>query len=213
MTLLIPEVLGLGIGMIMSPGLLAITIFLLSKKKNNMLGSSVFLAGNILTLIILICLGLFVGTTLHSNQGGSFQKNIDLIIGIIFLLFGLKTIFSKGEKIKKEHSLRLSLWFGLGFLFSITNLDADTLFLVAMREIVHSSAIIFEQIILIFYCSLMIVLPIILPMFIYHFFPDKSKRILEKINHPVQKYGRYFIILIFLLFGIWFLLKGFGITL
>lgn len=211
MTLLIPEVLGLGLGMIMSPGLLAVTIFLLGREKNNLKRACFFLLGNILTLAILICLGFFIGTNLNSNPQASFHKGLDFLIGIIFIFFGVKALLSKERKIKESKSPKIFLWFILGFAFSITNLDADTLFIVAMREIFHSGILILQRILLITYCSLMILLPVILPIFVYCIFPQKSKKILEKIDKPVKKYGKYFIVAIFILFGILFLLKGFGI--
>jgi len=119
---------------------------------------------------------------------------------------------SKKETVKKLNSAKLSFWLVIGFLFSITNFDAETLFIVSMKQIIQLTTTVSEEITLIAYSTLMILLPILLPLGFYLVFPKASEKILTKINKPVQKYGYYFVIFIFLLFGLLFVLKGLGIS-
>lgn len=206
----VAEILGLGIGMLASPGLFAMTVFLLSKKENKISGVLSFLAGNILTVAILIVAGFLLGTAVSSGPASALRNEIDIVIGLVFIFFGVKTLLSKKETIKKLNSAKLSFWFVIGFIFSITNFDAETLFIVSMKQIIQLTATVSEEIALITYSTLMILLPILVPLGFYMIFPKTSEKILTKINKPVQKYGYYFVIFIFLLFGALFVLKGLG---
>lgn len=211
MVALIPEIFGLGLGMIISPGLIALTIFLLSRGKKGLSHAWAFLLGNILTLAILIIIGFLLGNVISSNQSTSFQNGVDFFIGLLFVFFGIRAIKPGKEKIigkQKGHFF----WFFIGFLGSITNADAETLFLVSMHEIIQCSSSSLETTLLILYCCLMMLLPILLPLVIYYLFPEKSKRVLKKIDEPVKRYGSKIVVFILFLFGVVFLLKGLGLV-
>lgn len=208
---LIIGILALGLGMLVSPGIFALTIILLSQRDKPFKKVLFFLLGNLLTLGILILAGFFIGSALQANPDQSLHKGLDLIIGFIFVFFGLSTLKHKEGKLKHKGDRKHFFWFFVGFVVSITNFDAETLFLVSMREITHLSGNFLLELSLIVYISFMILLPILLPVFIYLIFPTASKKILSRFNRPVQKYGYLIMVVLFILFGVFFLLKGFGI--
>lgn len=211
---LITEVFALGLGiMIASPGIFALAVILLGSKIKPFSKSLFFILGNIFTLIILFSVWYFVGTNLHNNWNGA-VRFLDILFGFILLFFAYKIYMYKNDgsrKNNRKNTSRLLFYFGLGFLISITNFDAETLYIISINEIFESGIAIINQLLLALYSSIMILLPALLPMIIYFLFPKSSNKILESLNKFLKRYGKWMMIIIFTLLGVWFLLKGFGI--
>lgn len=207
------QIIALGLGLVISPGLFAGTIFLLSSKVKPVSKSLAFLLGNIITLIILLLIGYSVGTFVNGS-GSSTARYFDIGFGLLLLWFAYSAYRYKpreDSEIKKENNNpRLLLWMGIGFLGSVTNLDAETIYLISMNEIFESGSSFVKEILLVLYSSIMILLPILLPLVCYFLFPEKSKRILEKLNLFLKRYGQGMMVVLFLMLGAWFLIKGFG---
>lgn len=210
---LTPQIIALGLGMILSPGLFAGTVFLLSSKIKPLLKSFAFLLGNVFTLGVLLFIGYSVGTFVNGGGNGSPTISyFDLGFGVLLLFFAYKAWrydSDDSRKIRKEEKVpKLWLLFGIGFLVSITNFDAETLYLISMNEIFESGSAVIKDVLLVLYSSIMILLPILLPVFLYILFPDSSKKALEKINIFLKRYGRIMVVILFVLLGMWFLYKG-----
>lgn len=207
------QIMALGLGTIISPGLFAGTILLLGSKIKPLAKSLAFLLGNILSLLILIAIGFFVGAFV--NRGSSSARYFDIAFGFLLLWFAYKAYsYKPNDKsvIKNENnSPRLFLLFSIGFIGSITNFDAETLYLIAMNEIFESGAAVIKECLLVLYMSIMILLPILLPLIFYYIFPKSSKIGLGVINSFLKKYGRAMMVLLFILLGAWFLIKGFWV--
>ncbi|MFA6023038.1 MAG: GAP family protein [Candidatus Pacearchaeota archaeon] len=209
---LIIEVLTLGFGMLLlSPGIFAVAVLLLSSKVKPITKSFLFLLGNILTLIILFLAWMFIGTSLHDNFSGAVRV-LDIIFGILLLVFAYKVYFyerkEKAPNKKEGNIIKLWLFFGLGFIASISNIDAEALYLISINEISESGIAIFNQFILFLFSSIMLIMAAALPLLIYFIFPKSSKKILEFLGRLLRKYGRILMVVLLVILGLWFLKKG-----
>jgi len=207
---LIFEVMALGLGMIISPGIFALAVIFLSSKTKPLYKSFSFLLGNIPTLIILFLIWFFIGTNAHNNWPGA-VRFFDILFGFLLLIFAYRIYFSRERTVKKKkYSSGFLFCFVLGFLCSITNFDAETLYLISINEIFESTATGVTKLFLSLYSSIMMLVPILLPIVIYLLFPRVSKKVLDSLNKFLRRYGRLIVAILFTILGIWFLIKGFS---
>ena len=94
-------VLPLDLAATLSPGILTLTLFLLGSKKNGILRILALLGGAIFTATIIAVAGFFLGS-LNPSQAkpGIISELVDIVLGIILILFGIKVFFGKENRIK-----------------------------------------------------------------------------------------------------------------
>jgi len=213
MTELLVKITPLDIAVVLSsPMILALSIFVLGSKKNPKAHLLAFLFGSLLIGIGVAILGFVLGsstsTGARQHSAGPF---VDIILGALFIVYGLKIIFSKEKKISaknEEQSPQLFKWFGFGLLISATNLDTVFLSFTASKEVANSAINDLSKWILLAVNIFFFTLPITLPLLLTILFPKISKPILSKMDVFLVKYSRYIVFIIFLLFGIYLLYGG-----
>lgn len=196
----------------LSPGILALTLVLLGSKKHSLSSTLSLLFGNLITSSIIIFAAFFLTSVSISSKGPNITSAvIDLVLGLFFVFYGLKVFFSKEGKLKfknKNSTSGVLKWVIIGFIISITNLDAVLLSFTATREVATSSVAFVEKI---FFTGLNVfffVLPITLPLGICFIFPKIGDVFLTKLNKYVIKYSKYIICIMFLVFGIYFVFRA-----
>ena len=99
-------------------------------------------------------------------------------------------------------------WLAISFLGNITNFDAVLLNLAAVREIFNSAASLAYKLALLGFCDLCFVAPALLPLVFYLAEPEKAERMLAPVGKWMQKYGRYLVGAIFIVFGAYLIIKA-----
>ena len=202
-------VLPLDLAATLSPGILALTLFLLGSKKNGIPRILALLGGAIFTATIIAVAGFFLGS-LNPSQAkpGIISELVDIVLGIILILFGIKVFFGKENRIKLNNDgnkIRIIKWFAIGVVVNITNFDAVLLSFAAAHEVGRSSLAVFDKLFIVIFNMLFFILPITLPLTLTLLFPRIADKILTKLNGYVIKYSKYIVSLLFIVFGIYLL--------
>ncbi|MFA5050274.1 MAG: GAP family protein [Candidatus Micrarchaeia archaeon] len=211
---LLISVLPLAIGSCLSPGIFALMIAILSNEKYAKHRAFAVLFGGILVAVFLAFIGYLIGTGELIPNDGEPSKKLNIGIGIFFILFALYAYYYRNQKEKSmlknsgAASPKLARFFFLGFLINITNFDAVTLYTIAVKETFTYATSTAYGIIITFICSLFFLLPELLPLGTYLIYPKRTKEILEPLRKFLQNYGTWIIIVLFIVFGIYFILRG-----
>ncbi len=209
---LLIKVIPLGIGSMISPLVFGIALTLLGGKHYPKQRTLAYLLGAVLTVVILAFVGMLIGSGAVAGSGLMPSASVDILIGFLLIIFGVKILLSKKEgklDITLGHekaSSQLVKWFFIGLAVNITNFDAVMLNITAVKEIFESGT--GYEILLTVICDLLFLMPVLLPIFVYLMFPDTAKKILEPIGGAAEKYGKYVLAAIFLIFGVYLLSKG-----
>lgn len=211
MASLLIKIIPLDLAATLSPGILALSIILLSGRNKPKEKTFSLLLGTLVIAITIAIAGFFLGQAATPKVGPTLASAIiDCILGIVFILWGFKLLSSKERKIKNQEGggPEFFKWFTIGIVVSATNFDAVLLSFAAAKEVGNSALGILSLIILLIVNIFFFVLPTSLPMAIDLLFPKFTGLLLEKINRVVLKYSRYILFAMFLIFGIYFLSKS-----
>jgi len=213
MTDILIKIIPLDLAATLSPGILALTLVVLASKNHPKAHILSMLAGALMTGVGITIIGFVLGNTLNTGLKQTATESIvDIILGLLFIIYGLKLFLQKERKINldaQEEELKIFKWFGLGLVITITNFDALFLTFTAAKEVGSADNILtIDRWILLIINILFFILPITLPLLLKLIFPKTSAPILAKINGFVTKYSRYIILAMFFIFGIFLLYKG-----
>lgn len=195
----------------LSPGILALTLILLGTKKHALTKTFSLLFGNLITAGIIISTAFFMVSATTSQKGpNTIASILDLLLGLFFIWYGIKVFRTKDGKLKlkEQKSTNIFKWVVIGFIISITNFDAVLLSFTATREVAASSLGAGSKMLLSLVNALFFVLPIILPLCICILFPKIGTIFLTRLNKYVIKYSRYIICIMFLVFGVYFVIRA-----
>jgi len=198
----------------LSPGILALAVILLSKKKFGVSQTFALLVGSLITTAIIIIGGLIIGQKIQDPTGKNIVDNIiDLVLAAVFLYFGIASFLhkdddSKEKKLGHEETRKFWMWLGIGFAISITNFDAVLFDIAAAKEVGQAALNTGQKTIILFIEAFFFNLPILLPFILYLIMPNTARKILDPLNVFLTKYGRFIVGAIFLIFGIYLAYKG-----
>jgi len=205
------KIISLDLAATLSPGLLALAIVILGSKYHPKLRTLALLLGTLLVALAIAIIGLNLGQAAPSGIKLNLTTAIvDLVIGAIFIFFGIKTIVSKEKTIKTEGDpgTQIAKWIIVGFIISATNFDAVFLSLAAAKEVGGSGIQAALKWLLLLVNILFFCLPIIFPLVFYLVAPGYAQNVLSKVNQFVLRYSRYVIFLMFIVFGLIFAIRG-----
>jgi len=207
------SILPLALASVLSPGILAVSVALLARKDTS--AAMALLLGGIIVALLLAGAGILVaqGDDKAAEALGFQPKAADLAVGILLAAFGVKVLLEKpkpddGAQKGAKKSRGFAKWLAISFLGNITNFDAVLLNLAAVREIFNSSAALAYKLSLLAFCDFFFIAPALLPLVFYIARPQKAERILEPVGKWMQKYGRYLVGAIFIIFGAYLVVKG-----
>ena len=210
---LLAKVIPLDLASTLSPGIFALAVILLGGKWYGKTRTLALFVG-----IALVGVGITIlGFTLGKNVTGDMHKAlsssiIDMILGAVFIYFGIKSMFGKEREYKPPTSdpgLQFIKWLLVGFAIAVTNLDALFLNFAAAKEVGEAHGVNdLAKIVLIMVNLFFFTLPVTLPLFYYLISPKTAKIVLEKINHLVLKYSKVIIFVLFVVFGAFMFYRG-----
>jgi len=211
MTTILIKIIPLDLAATLSPGILALTLILLGSKTHPKIRTFSLLFGTLLVAIAIAILGMTISKAAPTAKPTLISATIDLTLGLIFIYFGIKQIFSQERKIKERDDAggyQIIRWLIIGLVISATNFDAVLLSLAAAKEVGDAAVNDFNKIILLAVNILFFIAPTSLPFILYLIFPRFAAKFLGKLNKIVLKYSRYILFLMFAVFGVYFVYRG-----
>jgi len=205
------KIIPLDLAATLSPGILALALLVLGDKNHARTHILSLFSGSLLVGIGVTLLGFVLGNSFNANLHPTVASAIiDLVLGIFFVIYGLRILFSRGKKVSLKEDTRLKVlkWVGIGIATTATNFDALFLIFTASKEVGDAEVNKLAKFVLLVINLFFFTLPITLPLFLKPVFPQKAKLILEKINEFALRYSRYIVFLMFLIFGIFLLYRG-----
>jgi threonine/homoserine/homoserine lactone efflux protein len=141
------KIFPLALGEMLSPVVFAIALVLLAGQNRPIAKTFSFLFGDALAVAIIGVFGYLVGAgVLHVSSNTSLSRIIDIVIAVILVALGIKTLLSKPHKDVAKNQSQVSdehpkskkgiiELFLFGFILNITNLDSLIFYIAACREI------------------------------------------------------------------------------
>ena len=206
------QVLPLNIASTLSPGLFAMSIFVLGSEKKPKLKTLALLAGSVFVGIAVVIIGSIIGNPDPDEQSEKIiAAIINIILGGALIFLGVRMMIAKEGKINLKKYTDPKYWqlFIAGIVVNATNFDAVIISMTAAKEVYESQVI--EDIgkaILLIVNVLFFTLPIWLPLLLYIIAPKAAKPVLDKMNRVLLKYGKYIVLLILVIIGGVLLYKG-----
>lgn len=210
---LLAKIIPLDLAATLSPGILALALLALGTKNGQIKKLLAFLAGILLVGIIITCLGFSLGQTSNNGAVENFGEAIvDLFLALIFIVWGIKIIVTKekSRRLSAQENIKHPIlrWFLIGLIIAGTNFDADLLILAAAKEVGDALVNSFEKWLALGINLFFFTLPVTLPLAVYLLFPRAAEPALAKMNLFVLKYSRYIIFVLFMIFGLYLLVRG-----
>jgi len=208
---LLVKVIPLNMASALSPGILAVSVLLLGGKRQPVLRSLAFFLGTLVVGVIAVSAGFFLGQALSTGmKQGAASSVIDLILGVIFIVFGFKLFFAREiNPSLKEYRHQLLTLFAGGLILSGTNFDALFLSFAAAKEVGGTPDIqMISRICLLVLNLIFFTLPVLLPLLAFIYFPRYAAGFFKKINQYALKYSRFMLSVLFIVFGVVLVLRG-----
>jgi cytochrome c biogenesis protein CcdA len=194
-------------------------ILLLSISKSPKLQGFGYYIGAVILILIVVILGILLGAgiTSSSPKPNPILAAVDVLLGILLLIFGLRRIF-KAQKSPKnrfqgdtKHNSKIAQFIkGLSFGFGMFLINFSTTIIVldAGKEIGASSADLVGKLIVITILTLITLLVCEIPLLMYILFPEKANNVLSKVNKWMQRNGHYLMGIVIVIIGIYLLWIG-----
>jgi threonine/homoserine/homoserine lactone efflux protein len=194
-------------------------ILLLSISKSPKLQGFGYYIGAVILILIVVILGILLGAgiTSSSPKPNPILAAVDVLLGILLLIFGLRRIFKAQKSPKnrfqgdtKHNSKIVQFIKGLSFGFGmfLINFSTTIIVLAAGKEIGASSADLVGKLIVITILTLITLLVCEIPLLMYILFPEKANNVLSKVNKWMQRNGHYLMGIVIVIIGIYLLWIG-----
>lgn len=194
-----------------SPVMLGTVIAILSHKQNPSEKILYYGAGSLVALIILTTIGLTSSRLLQAALPLNyiFASNvINILIGALLVLLALwisrKPPSDKPMIITDNHIYLMIL----GLVMTIGNYTSVPFYLTAMKEIIISSDDFYIKILVILILDFAMLVPILVPLFIYGLTKKHGQGTLQKIQGLIHKYSNRIVIFLLKIIGLYLILKG-----
>src|SRR4030042_2935373 len=133
------KIIPLDLAATLSPGILALVLIILGSKNHPKAHAFSLFLGALFTAVGIAILGYVLGNSIDTGFKQNTTESIaDIILGLFFVIYGLKLFFSKERKIslkEEQHELKIFKWLGVGIILTITNFDALFLSFTAAKEV------------------------------------------------------------------------------
>lgn len=218
-TSLLSQILPLALGAAVSPTALMGIILLLSISKKPKLQGFGYYIGAILLIIIVVFLGITLGAGITSatSQPNPILAGIDIVIGILLLILGIRRIsqpqksptnrFGGGGKSSSGVGMFVK-GFSFGFIMFLINFSTTILVLEAGKIIGSSPADLFGKSMVIIILTIITLLVCEVPLLIYLLFPQKANNVLSKVDEWMQKNGHYLMAAVIIAIGAYLVYIG-----
>lgn len=214
---LLLNVLPLALGAAVSPVVLIGTILILTISDSPKLSGIAFYIGAIILLLIVIAAGILVGGGITADRQPSVASAyLDLALGILLILLGIRRIVKKDNGPDKDRFIQKSksrvsnfikyMFLGLGIF--VINFKTTILVFAASKDIGLSSAGFTDKLAVVIILTVITLLVVEIPILIYFTMPESSEKLLGTLNVWMQKNSRYLIASVLFFFGIYLVVDG-----
>lgn len=212
---LFEQITPIAFGAAISPVVLTVTILILSGRHYQLSRALAFVTGAAFFIVVVGLLLLpLAGLTLPSAPK-PVSAVIDIVIGILLILLAIRSIKPKKQKgppIEENAQPQLKGYAIKGVVLMAVNFTTLALYFEAIKMIGEAKIDLLNQILVLLLVDLIILLPGIFPLIIYLLSPQKAQRILSSINKAITKHSQSVRFIVFLLLGIYLLVKGFRVV-
>ncbi len=206
-----------------SPTALSLFMVMMSITDNPKLAGLSFYFGAIIVLLVTVIIGILLGTGLsstgHSDPGTI--ACIDLFLGAILVLLGIRSLFSKGgesggsalfkylnvESTSSNFS-KFTHFFTVGLLTFLINFSTAIFVLAAARQIGVTKAGLFTDIFSILVIAIITLVVIEVPLLFFFIMPRTAAKATKPMNKWISKNGNYLIAGFLLIIGIYVIYNG-----
>lgn len=220
---LIISILPYAIGALFSPLILATLLAMVSPTDSPRFSSFSYLFGSIIFFLILVFVGLYIGSGLSAAIPMPVQIGgiIEVALGTILVIVALKTLFireeaRKGGFIGFINSLRedkkLSIFvkfFYMGFISILASFTTSILITLAGIIIGLSNPGFTDSMITVIILGLISLFVVEVSFILYIISPDIAEDLLEPFRGGAPKYGDYITTIVYLFLGFFFVIRGF----
>ena len=223
---LLASMIPLALAAAISPTMLTAVVLVLSSKDRPRRRALFFLAGAVITLILIGVAALSIsGAAVSQKSDGKspISAGIDIILGLLLLFMGFRNLVrsresnkdsDKGGKFQKFfQGGGAGSNFFLGVIFTVTDFTSLVFYFVAAKQARDSGLGFIADVAAMTIVGIAIILPILVPLAITIIAPDISGRLTDSLNQWIKKYGKYIGPAIALLFGVYLIDKGLPIFL
>lgn len=207
-----------------SPFVLSIFLVMVSLPDDPRLSAVSFYLGAITVLLITVFIGILLGQSLQTTGNGnpSIIASIDLFLGAILILIGIRNIFSKGREksgvIKKYVKVDPSAntfgkfirYFLIGFLAFLINFSTAIFVLAAGRDIGLAKAGLLPDFWAILVLAIITLVIIEVPLLFFFLLPKTAERAIQPLHQWIENNGNYLTAAFLLVIGALIIYNGLG---
>ena len=200
-----------------APFMAVVAAFVLSLSKRPLAAGWIFIGGaaalDLVFGFAIYSLFAYSGILGTGDIGGIV---VDMLLGLIFLLLGIKALFtrespekaqSRRKRIQKMASGGLGAIFVLGVLGQIVNSDALAIFAGGMKQIAITKVAFWEAAVGILIFIVIMLGFYYLPVVLYTVAPKSSMKMLTPFNEWIMRHAKVVEVVTCLVFGVLFLFK------
>lgn len=223
LTQLLIQIIPLSWAAAVSPTALSLFLVMMSLTDNPKLSGLSFYFGAIVVLLVTVFIGILLGNSLSStgHSDPATIASIDLFLGAILVLLGIRNLFSKGGEssggtlfkylnVDKNATnlLKFSRFFTVGLLTFLINFSTAIFVLAASRQIGLAKAGLFPDIFSILVLTLITLVVIEVPLLFFFILPKTAEKAMKPMNKWISKNGSYLIAGFLLAIGILVMYNG-----
>lgn len=212
---ILPLLLGAAISPVATTGMITV---LATNNKSTIIKGFSYLLGTTMPLLIIGIPGIFLFSHIDfAPKNTVINSWIDLLAGLVLLGLAVKVALKpKTDKTKtatqdSHRNQSYSKLTALGIVLMITNFSTLVLFIPAVKDIAISSLDVSGKSILLIVSIAITLLMIFAPLLIFILSPKRSEKILSSLKSLINRHMREVTLSILIVFGIYLLIKGFGI--
>jgi threonine/homoserine/homoserine lactone efflux protein len=198
-----------------SPTALSVFLIMMSMTDNPRLSGFSFYFGAIAVLLLTVFIGLLMGNALqstgHANPGT--VASIDLFLGAILVLLGIRSAFSKDHKKNSaifdylqmddqaSNFAKFRRYFTVGLLTFLINFSTAIFVLAAGRQIGIAKAGVWTDIGAIVVLTFITLIVVEVPLFFFLVFPKTAEKVTKPMNQWLSNHTNWVMAAFLLIIG------------
>jgi threonine/homoserine/homoserine lactone efflux protein len=212
-TELVPKLIAYGLGAAVSP-VAVIVLLTLMMRKDPLKNALIFLVG---FTIMLVAIGVVMGFVLHfggSGEKSAFDDWVDVALGAVCLaLIPVSLLRKKKDKgdeegAEKDQGVKASRAFVLGMATMAVNTSTMVIYAAGMHAISQAGLGAWDKVLAVALLTLVTLLSLLVPIFIYMAAPDKAGRVLASLKGWLDRHKKVIGAGVLAVFGVYLLAKG-----
>lgn len=222
---LIFQIIPLAWAAAISPTAFSFFLIMMSMTDNPRLAGISFYSGAIVVFLITVIIGIILGNSLTSsgNANPATLAAIDLFLGAILILLGIRNIFGKkSEKqsgallnyLKVENTAsnihKFKRYFTVGFLTFLVNFSTAIFVLAAARQIGVAEAGLTANIAAIIVLGVITLIIIEIPLIFFLLFPKTGEKAMKPVDDWISSHGNLIVAIFLIFIGAYIIYNGFG---